>query len=139
MPVNYLIIESLQKFHHYYGDDFKVECPTGSGKFMTIKEVADELARRLTRLFLKDRSGERPVLRYHEKLAKDPHFRDYVLFHEYFHGDTGSGVGASHQTGWTGLVAKLLQPRKPQAPAAEIQPSKSLAKSPASRRALVAA
>jgi hypothetical protein len=112
MPVNYLIIESLQKFHHYYGDEFKVECPVGSGKFMTIAEVADELARRLSRLFLKDGNGERPVLRYHEKLSKDPHFRDYILFHEYFHGDTGRGVGASHQTGWTGLVAKLLQPRK---------------------------
>jgi mannosylglycerate hydrolase MGH1-like protein/glycosyl hydrolase family 63 len=111
-PVNYLLIESLQKFHYYYGDDFKVECPTGSGKFMTINEVADELARRLTRLFLPDGSGRRPVLRQHEKLATDPHFRDYVLFHEYFDGDSGRGVGASHQTGWTGLVAKLLQPRQ---------------------------
>ena len=111
MPVNYLLIESLQKFHHYYGDDFKVECPTGSGNFLTIAEVAAELSRRLTKLFLKDESGERPVLKYHQKLARDPHFRDLVLFHEYFHGDTGRGVGASHQTGWTGLVAKLLQPR----------------------------
>ena len=112
MPVNYLIIESLQKFHHYYGDDFKVECPTGSGQYLTIDGVAEEVARRLRRLFLKDQNGERPVLRYHDKLAKDPHFRDYLLFHEYFHGDTGRGVGASHQTGWTGLVAKLLQARK---------------------------
>jgi hypothetical protein len=111
MPVNYLVIESLQKFHRYYGDDFKVECPTGSGKRMTIKEVGDELARRLGRLFLKDADGSRPVLQYNEKLARDPHFRDYVLFHEYFHGDNGRGVGASHQTGWTGLVAKLFQPR----------------------------
>jgi hypothetical protein len=111
MPVNYLIIESLQKFHHYYGDDFKVECPTGSGKFLTIAEIAAELSRRLTRLFLKDENGERPVLKYHPKLARDPHFKDLVLFHEYFHGDTGRGVGASHQTGWTGLVAKLIQPR----------------------------
>jgi hypothetical protein len=111
MPVNYLIIESLQKFHHYYGDDFKVECPTGSGKFITINDVADELSRRLSRLFLKAEDGLRPVLKYHPKLASDPHFKDYVLFHEYFHGDTGRGVGASHQTGWTGLVAKLLQPR----------------------------
>jgi len=111
MPVNYLIIESLQKFHHYYGDDFKVECPTGSGKHISIKDVADELARRLIRLFLKDEDGSRPVLRYNEKLAGDPHFRDYVLFHEYFHGDSGRGVGASHQTGWTGLIAKLLQPK----------------------------
>ena len=113
--VNYLLIESLQKFHHYYGDDFKVECPTGSGKFLTINEVANELARRLTRIFLRDERGVRPVLAYHDKLHKDPHFRDYVLFHEYFHGDTGRGVGASHQTGWTGLVAKLLQPRRPEA------------------------
>ena len=111
MPVNYLLIESLQKFHHYYGDDFKVECPTGSGRFITIEEVAEELSRRIGKLFLKGENGERPVLRYHPKLASDPHFRDYLLFHEYFHGDTGRGVGASHQTGWTGLVAKLLQPR----------------------------
>ena len=109
---NYLLIESLQKFHHYYGDDFKVECPTGSGQFLTLNEVANELARRLTRLFLKGEDGQRPVLKYHPKLASDPHFRDYVLFHEYFHGDTGRGVGASHQTGWTGLVAKLIQPRR---------------------------
>jgi hypothetical protein len=113
-PVNYLLIESLQKFHHYYSDHFKVECPTGSGKFLTINEVANELARRLTRIFLRDEHGVRPVLAYHAKLHKDPLFRDYVLFHEYFHGDTGRGVGASHQTGWTGLVAKLLQPRRPE-------------------------
>ena len=112
MPINYLIIESLQQFHHYYGDDFKVECPTGSGKFVTLNDVADELSRRLTRLFLKGEDGQRPVLKSHPKLATDPHFRDYVLFHEYFHGDTGRGVGASHQTGWTGLVAKLLRPRR---------------------------
>jgi hypothetical protein len=112
MPVNFLIIESLQKFHHYYGDDFKVECPTGSGKFMTIKDVACELSHRLEKLFLKGADGQRPVLKYHSKLATDPHFKDYVLFHEYFHGDNGRGVGASHQTGWTGLVAKLLQPRQ---------------------------
>jgi hypothetical protein len=111
MPLNFLIIESLQKFHHYYGDDFKVECPAGSGKFITILEAADELTRRLTRLFLKNGDGERPVLKYHPKLAGDPHFKDYVLFHEYFHGDNGRGCGASHQTGWSGLVAKLLQPR----------------------------
>lgn len=111
MPLNYLIIESLQKFHHYYGDDFKIECPTGSGRFITINQAADELTRRLTRLFLKGGDGQRPVLKYHPKLATDPHFADYVLFHEYFHGDNGRGVGASHQTGWTGLVAKLLQPR----------------------------
>jgi hypothetical protein len=114
--VNYLLIESLQKFHHYYGDDFKIECPTGSGTFHTINEVANELARRVTRIFLRDEHGLRPVLAYHDKAHTDPHFRNYVLFHEYFHGDTGRGVGASHQTGWTGLVAKLLQPRRPEPP-----------------------
>ncbi|MEW6161277.1 MAG: glucosidase, partial [Verrucomicrobiota bacterium] len=103
MPVNYLLIESLQRFHHYYGDDFKIECPTGSGEFKTIAEVADELSRRLSRLFLKGADGQRPVLKYHPKLASDPHFRDHLLFHEYFHGDNGRGVGAAHQTGWTGL------------------------------------
>ncbi len=112
MPVNYLLIESLQKFHHYYGDDFKVECPTGSGQMKTIAEIADHLSGRICQLLLKGRDGQRPVLQYHPKLATDAHFRDYVLFHEYFHGDNGRGVGASHQTGWTGLVAKLLQPRQ---------------------------
>ena len=111
-PVNYLLVESLQKFHHYYGDDFKVECPTGSNTFITLNAVADELARRLTQIFLADENGRRPVLGQHPKLATDPHFRDYIPFHEYFDGDTGRGVGASHQTGWTGLVAKLLQPRR---------------------------
>jgi len=110
MPINYLIIEALQRFHYYYGDDFKVECPTGSGKFLTLYEVAEELGRRLSRLFLKGADGRRPVLNYHPKLVDDPHFRDYVLFHEYFHGDSGRGAGAPHQTGWTGLIAKLLQP-----------------------------
>ena len=119
MPINFLLIESLQKFHYYYGDDFKVECPTGSGKFITLDEVANELGRRLTRLFLKGEDGQRPVLKYHPKLATDPHFKDYVLFHEYFHGDTGRGVGASHQTGWTGLVATLLRPRGKSAGAVE--------------------
>lgn len=112
MPINFLLIESLQKFHYYYGDDFKVECPTGSGKFLNLDEVADELTRRLARLFLKGADGQRPVLKYHSKLATDPHFKDYVLFHEYFHGDSGRGVGASHQTGWSGLIAKLLRPRR---------------------------
>jgi hypothetical protein len=110
-PVNYLLIESLQKFHHYYGDEFTIECPTGSGRFVSIKEAADEISRRLTRIFLKDEHGRRPVYAHHPQMQDDPHFRDHVLFYEYFHGDTGRGVGASHQTGWTGLVAKLLQPR----------------------------
>jgi hypothetical protein len=111
-PVNYLLIESLQKFHHYYGDDFKIECPTGSGQFMTIDDVAAELSRRLGRLFLRDENGRRAVFGQCEKQQTDPHFRDYVHFFEYFHGDNGRGVGASHQTGWTGLIAKLLQPRR---------------------------
>ncbi|HEX3856268.1 MAG TPA: glucosidase [Verrucomicrobiae bacterium] len=111
MPLNYLMIESLQQFHHYYGDDFKVECPTGSGKFLTLLEIAGELTRRLTRLFLKGDDGQRPALKSHPKLATDPYFRDYVLFYEYFDGDNGRGLGASHQTGWTGLMAKLLMPR----------------------------
>ena len=110
-PVNFLIIESLQKFHHYYGNDFKVECPTGSGKFLTIDEVATELSHRLSRIFLKDDSGARPVMRHQPSLQNDPNYRDCVPFYEYFHGDTGRGVGASHQTGWTSLIAKLLMPR----------------------------
>ena len=108
-PVNYLIIESLQKFHHYLGDDYRVECPTGSGQMMTLWEVAAELSRRLTRIFLRDSGGRRPVFGGIEKFQTDPNWSDLILFHEYFHGDTGSGVGANHQTGWTGLVAKLIQ------------------------------
>jgi hypothetical protein len=110
-PVNFLIIESLQKFHHYYGDDFKVECPTGSGRYATLDEVATELAKRLTRLFLKDAAGNRPVLRQYPQLQTDPHYKDCIPFYEYFDGDTGRGAGASHQTGWTGLIAKLIMPR----------------------------
>ena len=113
-PVNYLIIESLQKFHHYYGDDFRVECPTGSGQLRTLDQIADELATRLERLFLKDERGLRPVLAQYPQMQSDPHFRDYVLFYEYFCGNSGRGVGAAHQTGWTGLVAKLLKPRLPE-------------------------
>jgi len=108
-PINYLLIESLQKFHHYFGDSLKVECPTGSGRLMTLWEVATELSRRLIRLFLCDRSGRRPIYGATRTLQEDPHWRGLVLFHEYFHGDNGAGLGASHQTGWTGLVAKLLQ------------------------------
>jgi hypothetical protein len=112
MPMNFLIIESLQKFHHYYGDDFRVECPTGSGNYLTIEGVAKELTRRLSRLFLRDEAGRRPIFGDCQKLQSDPHFRDYLLFHEYFHGDDGRGLGASHQTGWTALIAKLLVPRR---------------------------
>ena len=109
MPVNFLLIESLQKFHHYYGEDFKVEFPTGSGVMLTLWEVAAELSRRLTRIFLRNDQGRRPVFGGIEKFQTDPNWRDLILFHEYFHGDNGAGIGASHQTGWTGLVTKLLQ------------------------------
>ncbi len=107
-PVNYLIVESLRRHHRYYGDDFQIECPTGSGHMATLAEVADELARRLSALFLPDGDGRRPALGLHPLFESDPHFRDYPLFFEYFHGDTGRGVGASHQTGWTALVAELV-------------------------------
>ena len=108
-PMNYLLIEALQKFHHYLGDDFQVECPTGSGTMMTLSEVAGEISRRLSRLFLQDDSGRRPGNGPNERFQSDEHWKNLVLFYEYFHGDTGAGLGASHQTGWTGLVAKLLQ------------------------------
>jgi hypothetical protein len=108
-PVNHLIIESLQKFYHFLGDDFTVECPTGSGHAMTLLQVATELARRLIRTFLKDESGQRPIYGGTETFQTNPHWRDLILFNEYFHGDNGAGLGASHQTGWTGLVAVLIQ------------------------------
>jgi hypothetical protein len=111
MPVNYLIIESLQRFHFYYGDDFKVEYPTGSGHYLTLNEIADELSKRLCNLFLLNGEDKRPLFGQCEKMQQDPHFKNYILFYEYFDGDNGRGAGASHQTGWTGLVAKLLQPR----------------------------
>jgi Glycosyl hydrolase family 63 C-terminal domain len=126
-PVNYLMIESLQRFHHYFGEDFTVECPTGSGTMLTLWQVAEELSQRLTQIFLRADNGRRPVYGSTETFQQDPHWRDLILFHEYFNGDDGSAVGASHQTGWTGLVAKLLQqsgehqPRdvaKPRSPAA---------------------
>ncbi len=108
-PINYLLIESLQKFDHHYGDSLQVECPTGSGRMMTLGEVATDLSQRLIRLFLRNGNGERPVYGGQRIFQDDPHWRDLVLFNEYFHGDNGAGLGASHQTGWTGLVAKLLQ------------------------------
>jgi hypothetical protein len=108
-PVNFLIIESLERFHHYFGDDFKVECPTNSGHFLTLKEISEELSERLIKIFLKDPQGERPVFGLNPLYLHDSYFKDYILFYEYFHGDNGRGVGASHQTGWTGLVAKLIQ------------------------------
>jgi Glycosyl hydrolase family 63 C-terminal domain len=108
-PMNYLLIESLQKYHHYYGEDFKVECPTHSRREMDLWQVAAEISRRLTRIFLPGKDGRRPFAGSADLFNKDPHWRDLVLFYEYFHGDNGAGIGASHQTGWTGLVAKLLE------------------------------
>jgi hypothetical protein len=108
-PINFLLIEALQRFHHYYGDGFTVECPTGSGRFMTLAAVADELSRRLCGIFLEDGQGRRAVFGRVERFQQDPLWSGLIPFHEYFNGDTGAGVGASHQTGWTALVAKLLQ------------------------------
>jgi hypothetical protein len=107
-PLNYLLIEALQRFHHYYGPEFRVECPTGSGVFLSLDEVAAELSQRLESIFLPGGDGRRPFSG-DDPLATDPLWRDEVLFHEYFNGDTGAGLGASHQTGWTALVAKLLE------------------------------
>jgi Glycosyl hydrolase family 63 C-terminal domain len=109
MPVNALLIRALLSFYLYYGDNFKIECPTGSGKLMNLFEVAKEIANRLTRIFVKDKSGHRPVYGGSEKFQSDPQWKDYILFFEYFHGDNGAGLGASHQTGWTGVVAKLIE------------------------------
>ncbi len=108
-PMNYLLIEALEKFHHFYGDSLKVECPTGSGRKMNLKEVAREISRRLSGLFLPDGKGRRPCHGTDRRYADDPHWKDLVLFYEYFHGDTGRGVGASHQTGWTSLVTRCLK------------------------------
>jgi hypothetical protein len=109
MPVNALIIRALLSFYLYYGDNFKIECPTGSGKLMNLFEVSKEIADRLTRTFLRDERGRRPVYGGTEKFQNDPFWRDNIHFFEYFHGDNGAGLGASHQTGWTGLVAKLIE------------------------------
>ncbi|MBO9700690.1 MAG: glucosidase [Sporocytophaga sp.] len=121
-PVNYLIIESLMKFYNYYGDEVQVECPTGSGVMMNLKEVAEEISRRLVKIFEKDENGNRPVYGTDEKFSKDPHFKDHILFYEYFHGDNGRGIGASHQTGWTGLVAALLNTRFKEKKTAKVSP-----------------
>ena len=108
-PVNALIIRALQNFYLFYGDNFKIECPTGSGKMMNLFEVSKEISERLIGIFLRDKQGRRPVYGGTEKFQSDPHWRDYILFYEYFHGDNGAGLGASHQTGWTGVVAKAIQ------------------------------
>ena len=110
-PINFLIIESLQRFFFYYSPDFLVECPTGSGNYLNLDQIADELSKRLANIFLQDKNGKRPFNGQYPRFQTDPDFKDYILFYEYFHGDNGRGVGASHQTGWTGLIAKILMPR----------------------------
>jgi hypothetical protein len=111
-PMNYLLVEALERYHHFYGDDLKVECPTGSGKMLTLAEVAREISSRLVRLFVPDANGQRPCFTGERYFSTDPHWRDLLLFHEYFHGDTGRGLGASHQTGWTALITRLLEGRQ---------------------------
>jgi hypothetical protein len=106
MPVNVLIIRALLQYYSYYGNDFTIECPTGSGRHLTLYQVAEEISHRLARIFLRDRDGRRPVYGGTSKFQDDPHWRDLILFYEYFHGDNGAGLGASHQTGWTGTVAR---------------------------------
>jgi hypothetical protein len=108
-PINYLIVEALERYHQFFGDTLRVECPTGSGELMNLQEVAREISRRLACPFLADSRGRRPVHDGDERYASDPHWRDLVLFYEYFHADTGRGVGASHQTGWTALVVRALE------------------------------
>ncbi len=109
MPVNVLIIRALMSYYLYYGDNFRIECPTGSGRMMNLFEVSKDIAQRLTRIFLRDPAGRRPVYGGTEKFQTDLHWMDLILFYEYFHGDNGAGLGASHQTGWTGLVAGLIR------------------------------
>jgi hypothetical protein len=108
MPVNGLIVRALLQYYAFYGDSFTIECPTGSGRFMTLYQVAEDLSRRLSAIFLKDADGHRPVYGGTSKFQEDPHWRDHILFYEYFHGDNGAGLGASHQTGWTGIIARLM-------------------------------
>ena len=109
MPVNLLLLRGLLLYYHYYGDDFKVECPTGSGKLMNLFEVVQEIAQRLMRIFLQDKNNQRPVYGSASKFQTDPYWKDLILFYEYFHGDNGAGIGASHQTGWTGTIAMVFQ------------------------------
>jgi hypothetical protein len=108
MPVNALIIRALLQYHAYYGDNFRIECPTGSGNLMNLYQVAENISKRLAGIFLKSEKGERPVYGGTRKFQDDPHWKDYILFYEYFHGDNGAGIGASHQTGWTGVIARSM-------------------------------
>ncbi len=134
-PVNYLLIRALRRFHEYFGETFHAECPTGSGRRMNLNEIADEISRRLISTFQRDKQGRRPVFGANEIFQTDPHWRDLVLFNEYFHGDTGAGVGASHQTGWTALVAKMIDEvwRKQEAPS-EVSPKQKPQQKTAKRR-----
>ena len=125
MPVNYLLIENLRRFYQYYGDGLTIECPTGSGIMKTLDQIADELCRRLVRLFMRGPDGRRPVFGAYEKFQVDPNFKDYLLFHEYFHGDNGRGCGASHQTGWTALIANLIDQLVPAAATADVRPARA--------------
>jgi hypothetical protein len=109
LPVNYLLVEALERYHHFYGDELRVECPTGSGRLLNLKDVAHELSQRLARLFTQDETGARPCHGGQARWATDPHWRELVLFHEYFHGETGRGVGATHQTGWTALAIRFIE------------------------------
>jgi hypothetical protein len=109
MPLNYLLIEALERYHHFYGDSFTMEFPTGSGRRLNLSQIAQELGRRLVTLFLPNGSGRRPALGMESRFVNDPHWRELMWFHEYFHGDTGQGLGASHQTGWTALVTRLIE------------------------------
>jgi hypothetical protein len=109
MPVNLLLLRGLEWLYLYYGDDFKVECPTGSGRLMTLIEVMKEIAQRVIRIFLRDKNGQRAVYGGTSKFQTDPHWKDLILFYEYFHGDNGAGIGASHQTGWTGTIAMIFR------------------------------
>jgi len=128
MPVNGLIIRGLLQMYPFYGDDFKVECPTGSGNYLTLFEVAKEIGHRLSKIFLRDSKGNRPVYGGTRKFQEDPHWRDYILFYEYFHGENGAGLGASHQTGWTGLIARSLDLFARLSPESALEaPAKSMA------------
>jgi hypothetical protein len=124
MPMNVLLIRGLLNLYQFYGDDFKVECPMGSGKYMTLFEVAKEIGRRLSSIFLRNTNGRRPVYGGIAKFQEDPYWKDYILFHEYFHGDNGAGLGASHQTGWTGVIARVLDLLARMGPAEALQIAK---------------
>jgi hypothetical protein len=126
-PANYLLVQSLRRFRQYYGESLRVECPTGSGRMMNLDEVADEISRRLVATFQRDATGRRPVFGGNEKFQTDPHWRDYVPFYEYFHGDNGAGLGASHQTGWTALVAKMIDELAARQLASSVTPTASAA------------